>query len=324
MVEALGAAILAALVAPHLAPQSRLAPASGIALWLSVLALRAVLTLSLVIIAVLFVPATQLFELLTQWCFHAVIPFIATHLGFDGHQLGDAAMVVPASVLAASLLSAGFGVWRGTRAVRSWLRRSSLGPGPGRSVIVGDRQVVVAAAGLCNPKVVVASGALFHLDDDELAASLEHEWGHVARRHRFISLLGQLLRGVSRLLPGGRQALGRLEFHLERDADEYAVRRTQNPLALASAICKASVDAAPPQPAVLANLGGCGVPERLRLLAAGPRAHPRPLATGLARLLAVGATALTLTLAFSAPTLARTGLDQLAKADAAANRDCQR
>ena len=50
-------------------------------------------------------------------------------------------------------------------------------------------------------------------------------------------------------MPGTKDALQRLQFCLERDADEYAVDRTRNPIALASAICKAAVDSPAPTPA---------------------------------------------------------------------------
>lgn len=322
MTELLAATIVAALVAPHLLPQSRLAPATGIALWLGVLSLRAVVALALAAIALLFLPATQLFQLLTHWCLHTVIPFFATHLGFDGHSLGDAAVLVPALVLAVSALSAGFGVWRGARAVRRWLRRNSLGPGPRASVIVGGPDVVVAAAGLRDPRVIVSAGALVRLDDDELAAGLEHEWGHIARRHRFLSLLGQLLYGISRLLPGSARALQLLRFQLERDADDFAVRRTGDPVALASAIAKAAVDTRGGTTPALANLGGTGVPERLRLLLGDSDAGPTSLTTALARILAVGATVLALALAFSAPSLAQVGVGQFAQSGAQSASDC--
>lgn len=310
MIAAAAATVVAVVVLPHALPQARLTPGSGVALWLAVLALRALLALSLATVFVLYLPTTALFALVTQWCFHAVVPFIATHLGFSGHGLGDVAVLVPALVLALSSFSAAFGIWRGARAVRSWLGKNALGPGPRESLIVAGPEVVVATAGLRAPRVVVSAGALARLDEAELEAGLEHEWGHVARRHRFIAVLAQLLFGISRLLPGTRQALARLQFHLERDADEYAVRRTGDRLALAGAICKAAEGAGRVAPA-LAHLGGPGVAERVRLLACDERRENERLTTAMAYSLATAATALALFLALSAPALAETGIDQL-------------
>lgn len=316
-------AVACLLALPHFLPQSRLAASGAILLWSSVLMLRAVLAVSLVIVIVFFVPATQLFSLLTHWCFHAVIPFFATHLGFDGHSLGDAAILVPALVTVVSFLSVGFGAWRGARTVRHWLQRSSLGPGPERSVIVGGSDVVVAAAGIRAPRVVVSAGALLSLDDAELRAGLQHEWGHVLHRHRFISLLGHGSRAVSRFLPGGAAALAALQLHLERDADDYAVRQTGDPLALASAICKAA--GAEPRAGGLAfaGLASSGVPERLRQLAQGPGVVYSRLGTAAARVVAVVMIGLTLGLVSATPTLAAAGLDQLAQAATDRNPDCE-
>jgi hypothetical protein len=302
--------ILAVIAVPHLLPRGRLAPGSGIALWLAILMLRAALALSLAALLIIYLPGTPLFEHLTRWCFHAAVPFLATHVGLSGHRLGDATMLLPPTALALSLVSIAVGTWRGARAIARWLAGSALGAGPRRSVIVPGREVVVAAAGLRSPQVIVSSGALARLDDEELAAGLEHEWGHVARRHRFASLAGGLLFGVARVVPGSRLALDELQFHLERDADEYAVRRTGDRLALASAICKAAGSyAAPGLTPSLAQLGGVGVAERLRLLIRGGSRGAAP--TLLARGLALAALVLVAAMIFSAPALAAIGLGPL-------------
>lgn len=310
----LAVGVASLLAAPHLLPHDRLTPTGGIVLFAATLLLRAALAIGVALVFIFFVPATQLFSLLTHWCVHAVLPFVATHLGFDGHSLGDAATLVPALVTAASLISVGFGAWRGARAVRGWLQRSYVGEGPEHSVIVGGSDVLVAAAGLRDPKVVVSAGALLSLDDDELAASLQHEWGHVIRRHRYISLLGQGCRAVSRFLPGGSVALKALELHLERDADAYAVRQTGDSLALASAICKAAGAQARPGASTVATLAGNGVPERLRqLIRTSPPAAPCRVARRSASVLAATMIAASLALAAATPTLAEAGLHQLAK-----------
>jgi Zn-dependent protease with chaperone function len=301
--------IVAGVGLPHLLPQARLAPLSGAGLWLSVLALRALLALFLAMLVVLYVPATEVFRLLTHWCFHAVIPFIATHLGFSGHRLGDAATLVPGLVLAVSAVSALFAIWRGARAIRRWVRADALGRGPRECVIVRGSEVVVAAAGLRAPELVVSAGALTSFDEAELGAGLEHERGHIARRHRFMALIGELLFAVARPLPGSRRALTALHLHLERDADQYAVRRTGDPLALASAICKAT-ESRQRAPA-LGALGGTGVSLRLSHLLAGARQGPGRVTTTAARGLAAVVTALTLAIALSGPAVSQAGLSQL-------------
>lgn len=300
---ALAAVIASAVVLPHRLEQSSLPPTTGIALWSAVLSLRALIALSVAAITILYLPATELFGLFTRWCLHAVVPFLTTHLGFDGHRLGDVAVLAPALVIVVLAVSAAVALSRAAAAARGLLRRDALGAGPRGSLIVGGPEVVVAAAGLRSPRVVVSAGALVRLDDDELAAGLEHEWGHVRRRHALIAACGQVCHAMSRVLPCGRRALALLHFHLERDADEYAVACTGDRLALASAISKAAgAEESIPGPAWAMLGGGSGVSERLRLLLSD-HAPTQRFTLVCARLLTAGAGAIALGLIVLLPAL---------------------
>src|SRR5699024_1264482 len=55
----------------------------------------------------------------------------------------------------------------------------------------------------------------------------------------------RVLAALGFAFPGTRQAQRSLLQELERDADEYAVRQTKDPLSLASAICKAATGPSP-------------------------------------------------------------------------------
>ena len=262
MIPALfGAIVLATIGLPHIVTLDRAEPALAVALWLSSLALRALCGVFIAIWVVFFLPATTMFDALTHWCWHAVLPLITAHLGLSGHNVGDIATIAPSFLLAASALSVSVGVARAARSVRRLLTRSSIGAGPSGSVIVGGQEVVVAAAGLHRPKLVVSAGALLVLDDDELEAGLEHERGHIRRHHRFILMFAELCRALGRFLPGTSKAMGELAFHLERDADAWALARRHDRYALASAICKAALSVEP-SPA-FAALGGTGDGGRL-------------------------------------------------------------
>lgn len=104
--------------------------------------------------------------------------------------------------------------------------------------------------------LLVSDAALRAMDRDELRASFAHEIGHVRRRHRPLILGASLLAAVGRFLPGTQAAERELLFNLERDADEFAVRATNDPLALASAICKAAAGRAINYAAALQGRGG--------------------------------------------------------------------
>ncbi|MGI8624039.1 MAG: M56 family metallopeptidase, partial [Solirubrobacteraceae bacterium] len=240
MIPLIAAGVLAAaLAAPHLVGLDAAPPTLAAAIWLSALLLRAATTVVVIAFLVIVVPATGVFDALSHWCWHTVVPLVTTHLGLNGHSVVDAAMLFPAVVLAFSAVSVAFGLFKAARKVKSILR-DGLGPGPSDSLIITDGTVVVAAAGLRHPRVIVSAGALTVLDDAELYASLDHEHGHIDHRHRWILVLGELSRALGRFVPGAHTALAELTFHLERDADRYALSRRHAPRDLASAICKAA------------------------------------------------------------------------------------
>jgi len=255
----------AAITAPHLLRLESVHPATAAVIWFAAVCLRALVALFIALFVVFYLPATALFDVVTHWCWHTALPLITSHLGLSGHSLGDAALLVPVLALAASMLSVCVGLWRATRAVGAWVRRTSIGPGPQESLIVGEHDIVVAATGLRRPRVIVSAGALTCFDDEELAASLEHERGHIARRHRFVLVTAEIFRSLARALPGTRRAVAELIFHLERDADRWALERMHDPIALASAICKAARSQTSHGGALLALSGGA-VTRRVRQL----------------------------------------------------------
>jgi hypothetical protein len=306
------------IVLPHLLPLERVLPPIAIALWLAALALRAVSVALSVLLLVLYLPATRAFGLLTNWCWHAVIPFITTHLGFSGDSLGHMATTVPVIVVSISALSVGWAVLRAGRSMRQFLSTQSLGIGPMDSVIVGGSDVVLAAAGLARPRVIVSAGALALLDDAELTAGLEHERGHIVRKHRFILLFGQACRALSRVVPGGRTAVDELAFHVERDADAYALARRNDRFALASVICKAAQTGSYLRPVSgLAN--GRSVVGRVRLLTEERPRHGRLVDHMLTCTAMVMAT-LTIALVASVPSVAAASVERVA--DAAPTPGC--
>lgn len=307
MTLALAAGVLLAVLVAELLPQSRLSPLAGAAIWFSALALRAVAAVIAAAALLSYLPATEVFAAVTGWCLEGIAPLFSSHRGVSGHGLGEAALLLPSLALLVSAMWALALVGRGAWAVARWLRRSAVGTGPQDSVVVGGSEVLVAAAGLRAPRIVISAGALTQLDDAELAASLEHERGHIVRRHRYVLVAANLLLALARFVPGSRRAFQRLRFHLERDADEFALRRGGDSLALASAICKATGGLAP---APVAHLAGADTASRLRLLlqpSAAGGAIMRWSSAGLAVMLVGGLMAAALTV----PGLASAGIGEL-------------
>jgi bla regulator protein blaR1 len=294
---------------PHALRLDRSAPATATIFWAVSLASRALMAMFLVLCLAFFLPGTEALHALTHWCWHTVLPLVTTQLGLDGHKVGYAATLIPGLLVTASLLSVAFGLFRGARAVKRLVTRDALGPGPSDSVIVSGSEIMLAAAGLTRPRVVVSAGALLVLDDDELAAGLDHEYGHIARRHRFVLVFAELCRGIARFIPGCNRAMRELRFHLERDADHWALRRSHDRLVLASAICKAA--GLPPAGNVAAiSLSGGGASERLGQLVEDPPAAGSGAVALLLNALALGMVCVTILLAALIPSTALAGAHQ--------------
>jgi hypothetical protein len=262
MTAALAAITAAGIVLPHGLRLQRVAPVTAVVVWLSSLALRAIVCVLAVIYLFFFLPGTGLFVGLTHWCAHVALPAGSSELAVEGHGIGARFLYVPGIVLAASLLWMCVMTVRDTRAARRLVAAHAVGRGPRNSLIVGGSDVLFAVAGLIHPRILVSAGALTSLDDDELAAGLDHEAGHVARRHRFVMLLAIGLRALGRAVPGSGRGIRELAFHLERDADRWALRQKNDRVALASVICKAATSERTRPPA-LVGLGDTDVRERL-------------------------------------------------------------
>jgi Zn-dependent protease with chaperone function len=307
MTVAIVAIVGVGILLPHLLALQQAAPATATLLWLSSLALRALTGLFACIFLLFSLPRTDAFESVTHWCLHAVLPGIAEQLNVEGHHIGDLTLFAPGVALVLSLLVVCSQVARAARAARRLVEGHALGSGPQDSVIVGGTEIVLAVAGLAHPRIVVSAGALASLDDAELAAGLDHERAHIARHHRFVMLTAYALWALGWMVPGARHATRQIAFHLERDADLWALRRRNDRLALASVICKAAMVAQAARPPAVANLGETGVRERLGQLLEEQQDRPRRPAAAL-NALAVAMVALTLLLCAALPTAAVAGV----------------
>jgi hypothetical protein len=289
--------LLALLGMPHALPLHSVAPAIAAITWVFALAVRALIAIGVAVFVFVYLPQTEVFAAVASWCWHAILPLLSDHL--SGHPLADAAQILPALALAASLLWVVVGAIRAGLCVERHIRARTRGTGPLGSTVVSDRDILVAVAGVPRARVVVSEGALGTLDPEELEASLTHEFGHLARRHRPVIVCASALAALARWLPGTRAVQRQLLLSLERDADEYAVARTRNPLALASAICKAAGTRSIPATALpLHRAGTLGI--RLEQLVAGGRhrggAATEVAARALAGAMIIATLALTITL----------------------------
>ena len=305
MIELLAALTLAAaIMAPHLLRLHNAAPATAALVWLLALALRAIVTAGAAMFLLLYLPQMEFVQAVADWCVHEVLPAFSAHLGVSAHPVVHVAVAVPVVALAVSLCWLCFGMARAWIGVQRMLTRT-LGEGPCGSTVVADEEIVIAVPSVGRSRILVSRAALDALDGGELIASLEHERGHLERLHRPLLVAASLLAAVARPLPGTRAAEDKLIFSLERDADEYAVRKTRDPLALASAICKAL--GAVPRPVGAALTGRGRASARLTYLLERDRARRRAASEYAARALAAILAVLVLSLGASLPAWAASG-----------------
>ena len=291
---------IAVAAAPHYIQLHRAAPVTGAVVWMLALLLRALVVVGIATFVFARLAHTHLLEAALHWCWHEVLPDIPGRLGFAEHPVAHSAVAVPVFAIAAAVLTHVLG------GLRAWagLRRRLAGArsvGPQGTTLLPDEEVVVAVTRFGRGQVVVSDGAVDVMDHEELAAGMAHEFAHLHRRHRPLLLLASLLSTVGRPLPGTAAAHRELCFQLERDADAWAVSRLQDPLSLASAICKV---AGAREPRGTASLAGRGPVTRRLAELVGERSVRSMRVELTARVLAATIAGLVLALAIAAPTWA--------------------
>jgi Zn-dependent protease with chaperone function len=311
VIAALAGLAIAGFALPHVLRLHRVAPVTAAVIWTSALALRGLTVLLAAAWLVLFFPDTHAFAALTHWCWHHLL-----ETEVNGHDVGHVTTLIPALVGLVSLVSLCVGTFKLGRALHL-IGVASGSRGPSGSVVIGGRDVVLAVAGLRHPRVLVSTGALLELDDDELDAALAHERAHIERRHRFVLVFAELCRALAAFLPGSRRAVEELSYHLERDADQYALERRIDRQALAGALRKASQPRVRPRGLVMA-LGGRHVEDRVDEILGQRRSARRSLLT---RALAATMVALTVGLALALPPVVVAGVEVVRDAPAAVDCD---
>jgi Zn-dependent protease with chaperone function len=124
--------------------------------------------------------------------------------------------------------------------------------------------------------VVLSSGLIDMLDEAEQGVVLAHERAHASHRHDRYLLTAQL---AAALVPMLRPLAGRLQFSLERWADELAVAHCGDRAFVGRTLGKVALRSV--APAGVANLAGLGVPARVAALL-GPPTMPLRSSTQLA------------------------------------------
>lgn len=142
------------------------------------------------------------------------------------------------------------------------------GAAPGMRILSEKKPVAYCVPGLRNSRVVVSSGTLAELDDEEFEAVIAHERAHVRNRHDLVLEAFTALRRAFPMIPRGGAPLRQSQVMIEMLADDRA-RREFGTIPLARALVKLA-DQRPP----LGTLGaGSMAAMRLERLSTQPRTH---------------------------------------------------
>lgn len=201
----------------------------------------------------------------TDWSSHLLPSF-----GVAGGVLGVVTFVLMVA-----------GVARVFRVLR--LHRSLRATQPADIEILPSSQVFAYTLPGGPGNIVLSRGLVSALNADECRAVVEHERAHAQHRHDRYLLLGSI---ATALLPFARPLADRLEFSLERWADDEAALNVEDRRTVARAIARvATAGGAHPSPLVtgIARLGAVARAEALLAPAPEPRAcHPVVMVTCLA------------------------------------------
>ena len=160
-----------------------------------------------------------------------------------------AAVVVPLAYAAAGVL--GILLFRiveeGGRVVRDARHRAGevatllLASRPyrvaGRDARIVESDVPLAALSPATGVILLTTEARARLDDDELAAVIEHETAHLEQRHALAVRLAQVSRAILPALPASQRLALSTTIAIEFIADDHAARAT-GPATVASALTK--------------------------------------------------------------------------------------
>jgi hypothetical protein len=238
---------------------------------------------------------------LLAWPLAARLPVIAREGGWHPWAVNHVVPVpVPVSILAAVILVvlAGLVIDQALRIRDGILEVSKmhaeLAPAGGALVaVVRDaRPSAHALPGTLahRGRVVVSTGLLEALDDEERAAVIAHEHAHLAHAHRLFVVVATLAAALNPVVWLCRQDVG---FALERWADEDAARRTgravtARALARAALAKLSSVHQMPAQCANGLELARLGVAQRVAALLEPEQQQRTTALAWLVAILAVG------------------------------------
>ena len=180
----------------------------------------------------------------------AVVLFmIPSYLEYEPHKTDESVSWKLGLLATLSAIGVGLAIWRGLRswiATRSLLKdwtaaatRVELEEIAIPTFILAHSFPIVALVGALRPRLFIASHVFESLSQEELAAALAHEYGHLAAGDNFKRSVMRVSRAALLLIPCGRSLDRAWSDASESAADEYAAQQSSLvALNLASALVR--------------------------------------------------------------------------------------
>ncbi len=154
-----------------------------------------------------------------------------------------AALAIVSAIGLTLALWRGFRSWSATRGLkRKWLNIANEIELPGINIPalqIAHSFPIIAVLGTFRPRLFIADQVLQCLNEEELAAAIAHECGHLAAGDNFKRALLRACRDALMIVPCGRSLDRAWSESAESAADEHAAQRSsETALNLASALIR--------------------------------------------------------------------------------------
>src|SRR5918993_697265 len=174
---------------------------------------------------------------------------IPSYLIYEPHKTDEFVSWKLGALATLSAFGVGLAIWRG---LQSWLATRSLlrgwlasatpidleGIGV-RTFVLQHSFPIIAVVGAIRPRLFIANHVLDSLSEEELAAAISHEYGHLAAGDNFKRSVMRISRAALLIIPCGRSLDRAWSEASESAADEHAAQQSsQNALNLASALVR--------------------------------------------------------------------------------------
>jgi len=174
---------------------------------------------------------------------------IPSYLTYEPYATKEIVSLKLGALATISAIGVALAIWRGLRSwlatrslLKQWLDAATpihLDAIPVPTFVLQHSFPIIAVVGAIRPRLFIASHVLQTLSEEELAAAIAHEYGHLAAQDNFKRSVMRISRAALLIIPCGRWLDRTWSEASESAADEYAAQQSSRvALDLASALVR--------------------------------------------------------------------------------------